>query len=126
MKGKGLVANILIPTKKKDVLKRMITLMTATYQIILHGHCINHNYLRIRTTYLIKENSNTSNITFGWKYLKHLITNFKEDKEFIAKEVLLNNSCAWFINEEFFTKKVNQTKPERILSNKYLLSIHRK
>lgn len=80
MKGKYFTANILIPTKNKDVLKRMIKIMTAMYEIILHGHCINDNYLRIRTIYLIKENSRTSSITFGWKYLKHLITNFKEDK----------------------------------------------
>ena len=54
MKGKYLVSHILIPTKNKDVLKRMIKVMTATYQIILNGHCINDNYLRIRTNYLIK------------------------------------------------------------------------
>lgn len=63
----------------------MIKLMTALYQIILHGHCLNENYLKVRVLYLIKENTKTANITFGWKYLKHLITNFKEDKDFISK-----------------------------------------
>jgi hypothetical protein len=37
----------------------------------------------------------------------------------------MNNSCAWFINEEFFNKKIKQMKPERILLNKYLLPIHK-
>lgn len=100
--------------------------MTALYQIILNGHCLNENYLKVRVLYLIKENTRTANITFGWKYLKHLITNFKEDKEFISKEVLLNNSCAWFINEEFYWKKIKQMKAEKILLDKYLLPIHNK
>jgi hypothetical protein len=32
----------------------MIKLMTALYQIILNGHCLNENYLKFRVLYLIK------------------------------------------------------------------------
>ena len=104
----------------------MITLMTFLYQIILRGYLINDNYLRIKVLYLVKENTRTANITFGWKYIKHLIGNFKEDKEFVIKEVFLNNSGAWYINEELFSRKIKQMKPERILLDKYLLPLHNK
>lgn len=126
LKGKYLVSGILIPTNSKDVTKRMITLMTVMYQIVLHAYLINDSYLRIRVLHLVKENSRTANITFGWKLLKHLIGNFKEDKEFVIKEVFLNNSGAWFINEELFSRKVKQMKPDRILLDKYLLPLHHK
>ena len=100
--------------------------MTVLYHIVLRGYLINDSYLRIRALYLVKENSRTANITFGWKYLKHLIGNFKEDKELYIKEIFLNNSGTWFINEELFSRKVKQMKPEKILLDKYLLPIHLK
>ena len=99
--------------------------MTTFYHIILKGHCINDNYLRIRILYLVKENSKTANLTFGWKYLKHIITNFKEDNSFIRNDVLMNNSCAWFINEEFCSRKLKEMKPDKILLDKCLLPIHK-
>lgn len=80
--------------------------MIALYKIILKGHCIDDNYMRVKIGYLIKEYSKSTNTPFGWKYLKYLINNFKEDKEFIAKEILTNNSCSWFINEKYFSKKI--------------------
>lgn len=104
----------------------MINLMTVQYHILLRGYLINDSYLRIRVFYLVKENTKTANITFGWKYLKHLISNFKEDREFVRKEVNLNNNGTWFINEELFSRKVREMKPEKILLDKYLLPIHLK
>ena len=38
----------------------------------------------------------------------------------------MNNSGTWFINEELFSRKVRQMKPEKILLDKYLLPIHMK
>ncbi len=98
--------------------------MVALYKIILKGHCIDDNYMRVKIGYLIKEYSKSTRTPFGWKYLKYLINNFKEDKEFIAKEILTNNSCSWFINERYFSKKIREMKPEKLLLDKYLLPLH--
>jgi phosphatidylinositol 4-kinase len=101
----------LIPTDNKVIIKRLTKIMIALYMIILKGHCIDDNYMRVKIGYLIKEYSKSTWTPFGWKYLKYLINNFKEDKEFIAKEILINNSCSWFINEKYFSKKIREMKP---------------
>lgn len=54
--------------------------MIALYKIVLKGHCIDDNYMRVKIGYLIKEYSKSTKTPFGWKYLKYLINNFKEDK----------------------------------------------
>jgi hypothetical protein len=67
--------------------------------VILRGHCIHDNYLKMRISYLVREeNTRTTKLSFGCKFLKYLINNFKEDREFIDREVLIGNSCLWWIN----------------------------
>lgn len=74
--------------------------------------------------YLIREHCKSTNFTFGWKYLKHLINNFKDDKEFISKEILANNSCSWLINELYFGERIKKLKAEKILLDSSLFPIH--
>ena len=93
-------------------------------QVVLRAHCIDINYLKVRGQYLIREHSKSSQISFGWKLLKHLFTAFKDDKDFIMKEVLNNNSCSWFVNEAYFSEKVRKLKPQEILLDKNLIPLH--
>lgn len=41
---------------------------------------IDSDYLGVRVQYLIRENCKSASFGFGWKFLKHIINSFKEDK----------------------------------------------
>lgn len=99
--------------------------MRGLYKVVLRGHIIDSDYLGVRVQYLIRENCKSASFGFGWKLLKHLINSFKEDREFIAKEVLTNNSCCWFVNEDYFNRQVEKVVPEKILLDKYLIPLHK-
>lgn len=47
-------SSILIPTDNKVIIKRLTKIMIALYRIILKGHCIDDNYMRVKIAYLIK------------------------------------------------------------------------
>ena len=102
----------------------MSILMRGLYRVVLRGHVIDSDYLGVRVQYLIRQKCKSASFGFGWKFLKHLITSFKEDKEFIAQEMLTNNSCSWFVNDEYFNKQMDKMKPEKILLDKYLFPLH--
>jgi hypothetical protein len=55
LRGKYLTENVLIPTDIKEISHRLINIMCALYQIILRGHCIHDNYLKMRVGYLVRE-----------------------------------------------------------------------
>ena len=74
-----------IPTERKEIMERMSILMRGLYQVVLRGHVIDSEYLGVRVQYLIRQKCKSTSFGFGWKLLKHLITSFKEDKEFIAQ-----------------------------------------
>ncbi len=59
----------------------MIKILSCLYQVILRGHCIDDNYLKMKISYLVRlENTNTAKLNFGCKFLKYIINNFKEDR----------------------------------------------
>ena len=47
-------SSILIPTDNKVIMKRLTKIMIALYRIILKGHCIDDNYMRVKIAYLIQ------------------------------------------------------------------------
>jgi carotenoid cleavage dioxygenase-like enzyme len=118
------VSSTPIPTERKVILARLTVLMQGLYQVVLRGHLIDNDYLGVRVQYLIRENCKSASFGFGWKYLKHLTNSYKDDQEFIAKEVLTNNSCSWFVNEDYFNSRLKNIKPEKILLDKYLIPLH--
>ena len=85
--------------------------MCGLYGVIWRGHMIDNDYLNVRVQYLIRETCKSASFGFGWKLLKHLTNSFKDDKEFIAKEVLVNNSCSWFVNDDYFNSRLAKVKP---------------
>lgn len=99
--------------------------MIAVYQVILRGHCIDDTYLKLRISYLIREeNAYSTDLTFGYKFLRHLVNNFREDRDFIEREVLLGNACLWWINEVEFNQRVKCLKPDKFLLDKSLIALH--
>lgn len=99
LRGKVLTSGSAIPTERREILSRMGMLMRGLYQVVLRGHVIDSEYLGVRVQYLIRQKCKSASFGFGWKFLRHLITSFKDDKEFIAQEMLTNNSCSWFVND---------------------------
>ena len=100
LKGRHLLANILIPNNISEIMERLGKIMVSLYQVVLRGHCIDDTYLKLRVSYLIREeNTFSTELTFGYKFLRHLINNFREDRDFIEREVLMGNACLWWINE---------------------------
>lgn len=85
--------------------------MKGLYEVILRGHLIDKNYLGVRVQYLIREHCKSASFGFGWKFLKHIVNSYKDDEEIISKEVLINNSCSWFVNEEYFNERIKKIKP---------------
>ena len=53
-----------------------------------------------------------------------MTNSFKDDRDFIKKEVLTNNSCSWCVNEEYFNNRLAKVKPEKILLDKALVPLH--
>ena len=124
LRGKVLTSGSPIPTERKEILSRMGMLMRGLYQVVLRGHVIDSEYLGVRAQYLIRQKCKSASFGFGWKFLRHLITSFKDDKEFIAQEMLTNNSCSWFVNDDYFNRQIDKLRPEKILLDKYLFPLH--
>lgn len=68
LSGKCLKYQIRLPTDIKKMGGILVVLMSFLQQLIIKGHFIDHNYLKVMVQHIVKqETSKSSNVEFGYR-----------------------------------------------------------
>ena len=99
LQGKHLIYATPLPTEVKTVGGLLVQQMMLLFRLVLRGHFINHLFLKVLVIHITKsENSLSSYLPFGYKYLKYLSISFRQEVD----PVLEYNPSLWMINENEF------------------------
>lgn len=129
MLSKHLRYQTLLHTDSKILTKTLIFLMNCVIKLVIRGLYIDHNFMKVLLLHLIKqETSLMSQLPFGYRFLKYVITSFRIDKEAIEafkNEADRYNPYFWMTREVEFDSKLSQSDLSQFVSDKGLIRLQK-
>jgi hypothetical protein len=88
LSGKNLVYSVSLPTDVKRLGGILLQLMASLQQLMLRGHFIDHNFLKVFVQHLVKqETSYASKVNFGYRFLKYQSFAFRGDRALVMENI---------------------------------------
>ena len=119
----------MLHTDQKVLTQNIIFLMNCLLKLIFRGLYIDHNFVKVFCLHLIRqETSLLSELPFGYKFLKFLISSFKVDKDAIEAfkdQADRYNPYFWLVKEVEFDNKISTSDMSTFISDKGLLRLQK-
>lgn len=129
MQSKHLRYQTQLHTDSKILTKNLVFLMNCVIKLIFRGLYIDHNFMKVLLLHLVKqETSLMSQLPFGYRFLKYVITSFRIDKEAIEafkNEADRYNPYFWMTREVEFDSKLGNRDLSQYFSDKGLVRLQK-
>ncbi|KAL4463226.1 hypothetical protein ABPG74_007227 [Tetrahymena malaccensis] len=126
LQGKHLIYSINLPTDIKKMGGTLVILMSLLQKLMLKGHFIDHNFLKVLIQHIVKqEGSISSKIDFGYRFLKYESINFRGDRNQILENILACNPFLWLINQEEFEQRIKSCNLNMFVVDRNLLELEK-